>query len=132
MTKQPSLLNFVWKIIDCLPLLVCAVSPFIAALLRLCPVLSRSRGLEHHLHLHLVSAPERRGLQRRPAEELPHLGPVSPGPAPARLLHLPPHRSQVPLHLQPARSLQHIPGNTHTVYIKNIQEGLIYTDIQVK
>lgn len=100
---------------------VYAASPSTAPLLCLRPVLSWSRGLEHHLHLHPVSAPERRGLQRSPTEELPHPGPVSLGPAPEHLLHLPPHCSQVPLHLQPARPLQHIPGN------KDTQEASIYT-----
>lgn len=90
-----------------------AVSPSTAPLLSLRPIFSRSRGPEHHLHLHPVTAPERRGLQCHPAEELPHPGPVSSGPAPAHFLHLPPHRSQVPLHLQPARPFQHIPGDTH-------------------
>lgn len=125
-------LLLVWKIIDCIisrephAYLVCAISPSVAALLCLCPVVSRSRGLEHHLYLHPCSARERRGLQPRPAEELPHPGPVSPGPTSTHLLHLPTHCSQVPLYLQPARPLQHIPGDT---LIENTQEGFIYTDI---
>lgn len=125
-------LLLVWKIIDCIisrephAYLVCAISPSVAALLCLCPVVSRSRGLEHHLYLHPCPARERRGLQPRPAEELPHPGPVSPGPTSTHLLHLPTHCSQVPLYLQPARPLQHIPGDT---LIENTQEGFIYTDI---
>lgn len=125
-------LLLVWKIIDCIisrephAYLVCAISPSVAALLCLCPVVSRSRGLEHHLYLHPCSARERRGLQPRPAEELPHPGPVSPGPTSTHLLHLPTHCSQVPLYLQPTRPLQHIPGDT---LIENTQEGFIYTDI---
>lgn len=121
-------LLLVWKIIDCIisrephAYLVCAISPSVAALLCLCPVVSRSRGLEHHLYLHPCPARERRGLQPRPAEELPNPGPVSPGPTSTHLLHLPTHCSQVPLYLQPARPLQHIPG-------ENTQEGFIYTDI---
>lgn len=125
-------LLLVWKIIDCIisrephAYLVCAISPSVAALLCFCPVVSRSRSLEHHLYLHPCSARERRGLQPRPAEELPHPGPVSPGPTSTHLLHLPTHCSQVPLYLQPARPLQHIPGDT---LIENTQEGFIYTDI---
>lgn len=125
-------LLLVWKIIDCIisrephAYLVCAISPSVAALLCLCPVVSRSRGLEHHLYLHPCPARERRGLQPRPAEELPNPGPVSPGPTSTHLLHLPTHCSQVPLYLQPARPLQHIPGDT---LIENTQEGFIYTDI---
>lgn len=91
-----------------------AASLSTAPLLRLCPVFSRAGGPQHHLHLHPAAAPARRWLQPRPPEELPPPGPVSPGSAPARRLHLPPHRSQVPLHLQPARPLQHISGSTQT------------------
>lgn len=125
-------LHLVWKIIDCIisrephAYLVCAISPSVAAFLCLCPVVSRSRGLEHHLYLHPCSARERRGLQPCPAEELPHPGPVSPGTTSTHLLHLPTDCSQVSLYLQPARPLQHIPGDT---LIENTQEGFIYTDI---
>lgn len=123
-------LLLVWKIIDCIisrephAYLVCAISPSVAALLCFCPVVSRSRGLEHHLYLHPCSARERRGLQPRPAEELPNPGPVSPGPTSTHLLHLPTHCSQVPLYLQPARPLQHIPGDT---LIENTQKKALST-----
>lgn len=88
-----------------------ALIPFVAALLCVRPVVSWSRSLDHHLHLHPVPAPEKGRLYGCPAEELPLTGPARSSRPPACLLHLPPHCNQVPLYFQPARPLEHIPGD---------------------
>lgn len=89
------------------------LSPAIAALLCFRPVFSGTRGLEHHLHLHPVPASQRRGLYHCLTQKLPNPSQIGSGSTPACLLHIPPHRSQIPLHLQPARPLQHIPGDSY-------------------
>lgn len=41
--------------------------------------------------------------------------------APENQPELPPHSDSLSLHLQPARSLQHFPGNTHTCAQRSVQ-----------
>lgn len=81
-----------------------------ASLQRVCPLLPGGRCpvlyLQHHPH----SASEARKLPGVPAEIHPPTDQSGPRLPPENCYHLPTHRNQIPLHLQPQRFCQHFPG----------------------